>query len=498
MLDEKRKIVLFSIACLLLGSIFTSMMIVKSESTTLTLIDEGFEEGMPLNWTNTGWTDSLYGSAHSGNNWSFSWAMNDTLTTPLLTFYDNTELKFWYAAEVFGHPMEMHVLVDSTVVWYDYGSDGLQGPYPPGPTEGFNHTEYVEAVVDLSTYDNGEHTVSFVGLISDINGQILDDIIVTTIKNSDDTPVSDDDSGGNGGTTPPPVENQAPIADCDAQEPYQCVLGETILFDASSSSDDGTIVKWSWEFGDNTTGEGETISHEYLASGEYAVICTVTDNQNSKDSCETIAAVFQQDNIPPIKPIIDGVESIDVNEAAIFYVSSTDEDNDTVCYYFDWGDNTSNVTDFYIGNKTINIYHSWDTAGMYDVVVYSKDEFFARSTKTHKTVLVDVNILQIDDEITGYLIDYHKTKTYTMFYNEDTGVETMVKQQEPGEYLIDEDGDDQWDYLYSIQKGLQVYGGDVSEEESNDESESPGFELLFVVLAVLSIQFLLLKKRKIQ
>ncbi len=55
--------------------------------------------------------------------------------------------------------------------------------------------------------------------------------------------------------------------------------GLTCSFDGTISSDpDGTIVSYSWNFGDGTTGSGPIVSHTYAAAGTYTVELTVTDN----------------------------------------------------------------------------------------------------------------------------------------------------------------------------------------------------------------------------
>jgi len=163
----------------------------------VTLINEGFEGAFPpAGWTNTGWVDSLYGFPHGGSFWAYSWAMGDTLTTPALTFLDDTELRFWTCAEGATHPMDLEVYVDSTLVFSDMG---------------YTHTSYIENVVDLSAFDNGVHTVEFVGLTSDFYGQMLDDILITT----DDEPAV--------------VGDEIPIEfnyQCDLYDPYMKVILE--------------------------------------------------------------------------------------------------------------------------------------------------------------------------------------------------------------------------------------------------------------------------------
>ena len=57
------------------------------------------------------------------------------------------------------------------------------------------------------------------------------------------------------------------------------VAGFTVNLDASGSHDpDGTIVAYSYDFGDGTAGTGRTTSHVYSAPGTYTITLTVTDN----------------------------------------------------------------------------------------------------------------------------------------------------------------------------------------------------------------------------
>jgi glucose/arabinose dehydrogenase len=52
----------------------------------------------------------------------------------------------------------------------------------------------------------------------------------------------------------------------------------TVSFDGSASSDpDGDALRYAWDFGDGTTGEGVTAQHEYTVKGTYSVVLTVSD-----------------------------------------------------------------------------------------------------------------------------------------------------------------------------------------------------------------------------
>ncbi len=81
--------------------------------------------------------------------------------------------------------------------------------------------------------------------------------------------------------------NSPPVAEFAfvlSQRYAPCEVG----FDASASHDpDGIIVKYEWNFGDGTSGNDNSVTHTYTASGTFEVTLVVTDNQG------TTAAVSQ-------------------------------------------------------------------------------------------------------------------------------------------------------------------------------------------------------------
>jgi PKD repeat protein len=63
--------------------------------------------------------------------------------------------------------------------------------------------------------------------------------------------------------------------------PTSPLSGETVYFNAAASYDsDGRIVSYKWDFGDGTTGTGETASHIYITSlsRAFMVILKITDD----------------------------------------------------------------------------------------------------------------------------------------------------------------------------------------------------------------------------
>ena len=77
---------------------------------------------------------------------------------------------------------------------------------------------------------------------------------------------------------------------CDAGGPYRGVVGRTVTFDGSGSSDpDGIVVTYRWDFGDGATATGATPSHTYSTAGSFTVSLNVTDNDGATSACNTRA-----------------------------------------------------------------------------------------------------------------------------------------------------------------------------------------------------------------
>ncbi len=66
-----------------------------------------------------------------------------------------------------------------------------------------------------------------------------------------------------------------------------------VSFDASTSTDDGSIASYEWNFGDETNGTGVTATHTYATEGTYTVTLTVTDD-DSYTSTATATIVVER------------------------------------------------------------------------------------------------------------------------------------------------------------------------------------------------------------
>ncbi|OYR84569.1 hypothetical protein DJ71_08700 [Halorubrum sp. E3] len=130
--------------------------------------------------------------------------------------------------------------------------------------------------------------------VSDGNDDEADD------GGSDDS-TDDNGSGDNaaGGEEPTAAFEHAPTSPS---------VGQQVAFDATeSSSPDGEIVEYRWDFGDGGTGEGQTATHTYTESGGFNVTLTVTDDADrasqSADPLEVTGAEDDSD---------DGTSSVEI------------------------------------------------------------------------------------------------------------------------------------------------------------------------------------------
>src|SRR5439155_1463313 len=73
----------------------------------------------------------------------------------------------------------------------------------------------------------------------------------------------------------------------------------TCSFTRTSSDPDGSIVSYSWTFGDGGTSNEQNPTHVYTATGSYTVTLTVMDNQGATASASHPVTVSAPPNQPP-------------------------------------------------------------------------------------------------------------------------------------------------------------------------------------------------------
>jgi uncharacterized repeat protein (TIGR01451 family) len=73
--------------------------------------------------------------------------------------------------------------------------------------------------------------------------------------------------------------------------PMSLLVGGSVYFTDTSTTDGSSIVVWGWDFGDGETGSGQTIHHTYDATSAYTVTLVVTDACGYADTVQMPSAV---------------------------------------------------------------------------------------------------------------------------------------------------------------------------------------------------------------
>lgn len=93
-----------------------------------------------------------------------------------------------------------------------------------------------------------------------------------------------------------PTESEPPIAVIMPENLISAVGTEVMLY-GSNSTDNDLIVSYEWDFGDGTTGSGDSCSHTYTETGAYIVKLTVTDYCGNVGTAEKVMNVYAVDGV---------------------------------------------------------------------------------------------------------------------------------------------------------------------------------------------------------
>jgi hypothetical protein len=99
----------------------------------------------------------------------------------------------------------------------------------------------------------------------------------------------------------------------------------------------------------------------------------------------------KEDPVPPTAPTIDGPPEGNPGVEYAFTFHSYDDNGDMVRYHIDWGDGTSEVTDWYPACTPVTVYHTYASKGTYVITAYAEDETGLVSPSTSFTIIIPRN-----------------------------------------------------------------------------------------------------------
>ena len=168
--------------------------------------------------------------------------------------------------------------------------------------------------------------------------------------------------------------NLAPVAS------YTAVATHLELsVDATGSSDsDGTIVDYSWNFGDGGTATGVTADHTFAEAGTYAVSLTVTDDKNASSTYATdMAVTAEPENVAPVAVFVHSSNDLNLSVDA---GGSSDSDGSVASYSWAFGDGGT--------ADGVTASHAFAEAGTYTVVLTVTDDRGATATSSADVTVV--------------------------------------------------------------------------------------------------------------
>lgn len=179
-----------------------------------------------------------------------------------------------------------------------------------------------------------------------------------------------------------------------------------ILFDGAESTDsDGTIIDYSWDFGDGSSASGIFANYTYSAIGTFTGQLSVTDDGGASASEQTVITVSASDllNSPPLA-VINATPLTGTTPLTTIFsgVDSTDSDGVIISYNWDFGDGSI--------ASGADVSHQYITSGIYTATLTVTDDMGdtgqAQITITASEETLATTVIYTDDFTTDTSSSY--------------------------------------------------------------------------------------------
>ncbi|WP_088858471.1 PKD domain-containing protein [Thermococcus profundus] len=147
--------------------------------------------------------------------------------------------------------------------------------------------------------------------------------------------------------------------------PSEITAGDEVSFMDSSSDPDGSVAKWSWNFGDGTFSDERNPNHSYAAPGTYTVMLTVEDESGLRGSY-TKEIKVEPKNYLPTADFTFLPKEPKAGEEVSFADKSTDRDGEITSWSWDFGDGST--------SNDAEPVHVFTEVGNYTVTLTVKDD----------------------------------------------------------------------------------------------------------------------------
>ena len=206
------------------------------------------------------------------------------------------------------------------------------------------------------------------------------------------------DDFGATGTTNQDVTVTAPNVDPVAS--YTFTTTDLTADFTDTSTDEGTITAWSWDFGDTNTSTAQNPSHTYGSAGTYTVQLIVTDDLGAMDTTSQDVTVTAPNGDP-----VAGYTFVVTDLTADFTDTSSD-DGTITAWAWDFGDTNTSTAQ--------NPSHTYGSAGTYTVQLIVTDDLGAMDTTSQDVTVTAPNgdpVASYTFAVTDLTADFTDTST---------------------------------------------------------------------------------------
>ncbi len=163
----------------------------------------------------------------------------------------------------------------------------------------------------------------------------------------------------------------------------------TVNFTATANDADGTVVLYSWSFGDDSTGTGQNPVHVYEKRGTYKSVVTVTDNEGATGK-DTVTVKVTGLNIAPTITASASPDSGRAPLSVTFTATANDPDGTVISYSWNFGDGESSTDQ--------NPAHTYQSEGTYNSIITVTDNEGGTGVDT---VVIEVSGINIVPTVTA-------------------------------------------------------------------------------------------------
>ena len=190
------------------------------------------------------------------------------------------------------------------------------------------------------------------------------------------------------------VDNNDPPNKPDTPDgPSNLKVGESGTYITSAIESEGDRVQYRFDWDDGhisdwtnliDSGQSASKSHSWDNAGTYYVKVQARDDQEAMSVWSNGLRITVKSSIndPPYTPSkSNGPTTGYTNIPYTYSTGTTDPNDDQVSYGWDWNGNdiVDEWTTMHASGIMVNVFHAWDSAGVYSVKVKSKDEHDAIS-----------------------------------------------------------------------------------------------------------------------